>query len=115
MIWEPSREFIQNTNVWRFMTRLGFTSREDFLRFSREQPERFWDETLREMNVSWFAPYRQVLDFSRGPEWTTWFLGGRINIAHNCLDRWAGDPDRTACIWESEAGATIEITFSSLR
>jgi acetyl-CoA synthetase len=114
MIWEPSREFIERTNVWRFMQRLGFSDREAFLRFSREEPERFWDESMREMRVEWFEPYRQVLDASRGPEWAHWFVGGRLNIAHNCLDRWA-DSGRIACLWEAENGATREVTFREVR
>ena len=114
MIWEPSREFIKQTNVWRFLRRLGFSHREEFLSFSRENPERFWDETMREMGVEWFAPYHQVLDASRGPEWAQWFLGGRINIAHNCVDRWA-DSGRIACLWESENGATRTVSFEDLR
>jgi len=114
MIWEPSREFIERTNVWRFMRRLGFSDREAFLLFSREDPERFWDELMREMRVEWFEPYRQVLDLSRGPEWAQWFVGGRLNIAHNCLDRWA-DSGRIACLWEAENGATREVTFRDVR
>src|SRR5579871_3945761 len=115
MIWQPSREFIEQTNVWRFMQDLGFVDREDFLRFSREEPERFWPELLREMRVEWFEPFQQVVDLSRGPEWSRWFLEGRLNIAHNCLDRWAGDPTRIACIWESEGGESGTLTFSELR
>ena len=114
MIWEPSREFIERTNVWRFMQRLGFHDREAFLLFSRENPERFWDELMREMRVEWFEPYRQVLDTSRGVEWAQWFAGGRLNIAHNCLDRWA-DSGRIACLWEGENGSRREITFEELR
>ncbi len=114
MIWEPSREWIERTNVWRFMQRLGFEDREAFLRFSREQPDRFWDEMMREMRVEWFEPYQTVMDESRGPEWTRWFVEGRLNIAHNCLDRWAGS-DRVACLWEGEDGATRTVTFTELR
>ncbi len=115
MIWEPTREFIQQTNVWRFMERLGFGELQAFLRFSREDPERFWDELMREMRVEWFEPYRQVMDTSRGPEWARWFLEGRLNIAHNCLDRWAADSTRVACIWEAENGQTRSVTFAELR
>jgi acetyl-CoA synthetase len=115
VIWEPSREWIEQTNVWRFMRRLGLADREAFLRFSRENPERFWDETLREMRVEWAAPYRQVMDASRGPEWTRWFCGGRLNIAQNCLDRWADNPGRVACLWEAENGETGQFTFAQLR
>ncbi|HXA53005.1 MAG TPA: acetyl-coenzyme A synthetase N-terminal domain-containing protein, partial [Candidatus Acidoferrum sp.] len=113
MIWEPSREFVESTNVWRFMRRLGFQDREAFLRFSREEPERFWDEMMREMRVEWSRPHSQVLDLSRGPEWATWFTGGELNIAHNCVDRWA-ETDRVACIWETENGAAGSLTFREL-
>jgi len=113
-VWKPTPECIGRTNVWRFMHRLGFDDREAFLRFSRDQPERFWDEMMREMRVEWFEPYRQVMDASRGPEWTQWFVGGRLNIAHNCLDRWA-ESGRIACIWEGESGETRSVTFADLR
>jgi acetyl-CoA synthetase len=114
MIWEPSREFVRQTNVWRFMERLGFHELNAFLRFSRAEPERFWDEMMREMGVEWFVPYQQTLDSSRGPEWAQWFVGGKLNIAHNCLDRWA-DSGRIACLWEGESGETRTITFAELR
>ena len=114
MLWKPSPAFIDSTNVWRFMQRLGFEDREEFLRFSREKPEIFWDEMMREMGVEWFEPYRQVMDASRGPEWTEWFRGGRLNIARNCLDRWAAS-DRVACIWEGENGETRSINFAVLQ
>ena len=114
MIWNPTQAFIESTNVWRFMQRLGFEDREAFLRFTRENPERFWDEMMRELRVEWFEPYHQVLDASRGPEWTQWFTGGRLNIAHNCLDRWA-ESDRVACLWEAENGATGAVTFREVR
>jgi acetyl-CoA synthetase len=114
MIWEPSPEFIRQTNVWRFMERLGFCDLDAFLQFSRENPERFWDEMMREMGVEWFEPYQQTLDASRGPEWAQWFVGGKLNIAHNCLDRWA-DSGRIACIWEGESGETRAVSFAELR
>ena len=47
-------------------------------------------------------------------EWAQWFTGGRLNIAHNCLDRWA-DGDRVACLWEGENGATRTVTFREVR
>jgi acetyl-CoA synthetase len=105
---------VERTNVWRFMKRLGFADREEFLGFSVAEPERFWDEMMQEMRVEWFHPYHQVLDASRGPEWSQWFVGGRLNIAQNCLDRWANS-GRVACIWEDESGATRSIAFEALR
>ena len=66
MIWNPTQAWIESTNVWRFMERLGIRDREAFLRFSRKKPERFWDELMREMRVEWFVAYQQVMDASRG-------------------------------------------------
>jgi acetyl-CoA synthetase len=114
-MWQPTREQIERTNVWRFIQRLGLADREAFLRFSVNEPERFWDELMSEMRVEWFEPYRQVIDASRGPEWTQWFTGGRLNIAHNCLDRWAADSGRVACIFENENGESRSITYAQLR
>jgi acetyl-CoA synthetase len=113
MIWEPTQDFIESSNVWRFMRRLGFSDRESFLRFSRDDPERFWDETMRELGVEWFQPYERVVDLSHGPEWSRWFIGGKLNIAQNCLARWASTP-RVACLWEGENGAARAVTFAEL-
>jgi acetyl-CoA synthetase len=70
---------------------------------------------MREMRVDWAVPYGPVMDASRGPEWTRWFCGGRLNIAHNCLDRWALEPERVACLWEAESGDSGRVTFAELR
>ncbi|HUU13612.1 MAG TPA: AMP-binding protein [Terriglobia bacterium] len=115
-IWEPTRDFIERTNVYRFMKRLGFTDREEFLRFSRENPEKFWGELAKEIKVDWDAPYEKVLDTSQGPEWARWFVGGKLNIAWNCLDRHArgSAATRTAIVWEGEDGAQRILTFAEL-
>jgi len=112
-IWEPSREWIEQTNVWRFMQKLGFSDREEFLRYSRENLEAFWDHMVREAGIDWFQPYDRVVDLSRGPEWTEWFLGGKLNIAWNCLDRHVAS-GKLACIWEGEDGAIRTLTFAQL-
>jgi acetyl-CoA synthetase len=116
-IWEPSREFIESTNVYRFMQRLGIATYQDFIRYSQEYLEEFWDEMVRELAIEWFEPYTQVLDASRGVEWARWFTGGKLNIAWNCLDRHANGTarDRLAVIWEGEDGSIRTLTFGELR
>ncbi|MFN3321996.1 MAG: AMP-binding protein [Bryobacteraceae bacterium] len=113
-IWEPEREFIERTNVWRFMQRLGHTDREEFLRDSRENSERFWERMVRETGIEWFTEYERIVDLSRGPEWARWFIGGRLNLAHNCVDRHAAS-GRMAILWEGEDGRAREIGFAELR
>ena len=112
-IWEPTQEWIDQTNVWRFMRKLGFTDREAFLQYSRDNLEEFWDHMVREAGIDWFHAYDRVLDISRGVEWATWFPGGKLNIAANCLDRHV-QSGGIACIWEGEDGETRTITFAEL-
>jgi acetyl-CoA synthetase len=112
-IWEPTPEFIETTNVWRFMQSLGFGDREQFLAWSREYGVEFWDALVRAIGVEWFMPYSGVMDDSAGPEWAKWFTGGYLNIAHNCLDRHA-KTGRTAILWEAENGATRTVSFGEL-
>jgi len=112
-IWEPSREWIEQTNVWQFMRELGFTDREEFLRYSRENIEEFWARMVEQEGIEWFQAYDRVLDDSRGVEWSEWFLGGKLNIAWNCLDRHVMSGN-AACIWEGEDGALRTLTFAQL-
>jgi len=112
-IWEPSPAFIESTNVYRFMRWLGFTEREPFLEFSREQNEVFWAEWVREAGIEWFHPFEKTLDLSRGVEWARWFSGGKLNIAWNCLDRHA-KTGAIACVWESEDGSSRQLNLAEL-
>ena len=113
VIWSPSREWIERTNIYRFMRTLGFSRLDEFLRFSTANLETFWDAMVKEAGIEWFQPYTAVLDCSAGPEWARWFSGGKLNIAHNCLDR--HDGSRVACIQESEDGSARTVTFGQLR
>ena len=54
-------------------------------RRSVEDPEGFWAEAASELE--WFQPWSKVID-GEGPS-TKWFVGGRLNLSHNCLDRHA--------------------------
>jgi acetyl-CoA synthetase len=112
-IWTPDPDAIRRTNVWHFVQSMGFDNREEFLRDSRENPERFWDSLVHEVAIDWFKPYSTVLDLSRGPEWARWFLGGKLNIAWNCLDRHV-QTNTTAIVWEAENGSRGDVSFAEL-
>jgi acetyl-CoA synthetase len=112
IVWTPPDGWVERTNVWRFMQRLGFDRLDEFLRFSRDDNERFWDEIVRETGIEWFTPYTKVLDTSGGVEWSRWFTGGKLNIARNCLDWHVSNAP--AILWEGEDGATREVSFRQL-
>jgi acetyl-CoA synthetase len=112
-IWTPDQSWIESTNTYRFMQRLGISSREEFIAYSQEHLEEFWTQMIEETKIEWFAPYETVLDTSRGVEWAQWFTGGKINIAWNCLDRYAAS-DKPAILFEAEDQAARSVSFAQL-
>ncbi len=65
--------------------------------------------------ISWAEPYTDVLDWSN-PPFAKWFVGGKLNVAYNCLDRHveAGKGDKVAFYFEGEPGDTRTITYADL-
>ncbi|WP_030439114.1 acetate--CoA ligase [Actinoplanes subtropicus] len=74
----------------------------------------FWAAQAR--RLSWAAPWSEVLDWSGAPV-ARWFVGGRLNVAYNCVDRHveAGHGDQVAYHWEGEPGDTRAITYAELK
>ena len=67
--------------------------------------------------LSWETPFTEVLDWSEAP-FAKWFVGGRLNVAYNCVDRHveAGSGDRVAIHWEGEpVGDARSITYAELK
>ncbi|HEU5003707.1 MAG TPA: acetate--CoA ligase [Actinomycetota bacterium] len=74
-------------------------------------PEAFWAEEAG--RLTWSKPWDQVVDWN--PPWVKWFIGGKLNVAVNCLDRHVeATPDRVAYHWEGEPGDTRTITYRDL-
>ena len=82
---------------------------------SINQPERFWAEQATEF-LTWDTPWQTICnyDFARGE--ATWFGGGKLNVAVNCIDRHlANRADQTALIWEGdEPSDDKKITYAEL-
>ena len=80
---------------------------------AKANPEAFWAE-LAENELHWFKKWDQVLDWQ--PPFAKWFVGGKINISYNCLDRhlttWR--KNKAALIWEGEPGDSRTLTYSQL-
>jgi acetyl-CoA synthetase len=116
VIWRPSDEVRERSNAMRLARRLGFDDYWELVRFSAEEPERFWPEAIADMGLEFSRPWDLVCDLSRGPEWATWFVGGRLNLAWNCVHRWArgARADALAAVWQSEDGARSALTYREL-
>ncbi len=75
--------------------------------------EAFWAKQARDL-VSWDEDFHTTLEWEL--PFAKWFVGGRLNISYNCLDRHveAGYGDRIAYFWEGEPGDTRKITYQDL-
>ncbi len=72
----------------------------------------FWESWAEELD--WFEKWHTVLEWE--PPHAKWFLGGKLNVSQNCLDRHLAGPrrDKPALIWEGEPGDTRSYTYSEL-
>jgi acetyl-CoA synthetase len=115
-IWSPSEEVRERSNAMRVARRLGFEDYWELVRFSAEEPDRFWPEAIADMGLEFARPWDAVLDESRGPEWATWFVGGKLNLAWNCVHRWAegARADAEAAVWQGEDGERRALTYREL-
>ena len=116
VIWTPSDEVRERSNALRLARRLGFEDYASLVRFSAEEPERFWPAAIEDMGLEFSRPWDAVVDESRGREWATWFVGGRLNLAWNCVHRWAvGErADAAAAVWQSEEGERRSLSYREL-
>ncbi|MDY6966023.1 MAG: acetate--CoA ligase [Halobacteriota archaeon] len=116
IIWEPYGGYKDSSNIKRFMNNYNIKSYEELIKRSTDDIEWFWDAALKDLDVEWFRPYEKVLDLSSGLPWAKWFLKGKINIVHNCLDRHAKSQrkDDVACIWEGEGEEIKKLSYLEL-
>ncbi|MDG1197660.1 MAG: acetate--CoA ligase [Actinomycetota bacterium] len=73
----------------------------------------FWARQAREL-VTWFKDFDTILEWNL--PFAKWFVGGRLNVSYNCLDRHvhAGRGEKVAFHWEGEPGDTRTLTYSDL-
>ena len=74
----------------------------------------FWAEQAR--TLSWETDFTQVLDWSDAP-FARWFVGGKLNVAYNCVDRHVEDGygDQVAIRFEGEPGDRRDLTYRDLQ
>jgi acetyl-CoA synthetase len=103
---KPSKEFSKKARIG------SMAEYEKLYKHSIEKPEKFWASEAKEL--TWQKPFTKVLKW-KAPD-AQWFLGGKINVAENCVDRHAFGPraNKAAIIWEGEPGDTRTITYSQL-
>lgn len=119
-IWRPEdHPWTRDSHVARFMRTRGIATIGELRQASVHCHQWFWDEALRDIGLEWTRRYTQVRDMAAGFPWTRWFVGGEINVTHNCIDRHVRDGHgaETALFYETDSGRVEEarrVTFAEL-
>ena len=106
-VFSPPSEFANQAHI------KSFAEYEQIYNQAKADPEKFWAD-LAEQELHWFEKWDQILDWQ--PPFVKWFVGGKINISYNCLDRhlttWRRN--KAALIWEGEPGDSRTLTYAQL-
>lgn len=105
-LFQPPPEFAQKAFI------KSLSEYEQMYRRSVEQPEVFWADAAKELD--WFAPWTKVIEGEAAH--AKWFINGKLNLSHNCVDRHALSTrkDKVAIIWEGEPGEVRKLTYGEL-
>src|SRR2546428_160887 len=105
-VFKPPPDFAKKARI------KSFDQYRRMYRESIQQPEKFWAREASEL--TWRGRWKKVLE-SKAP-FAKWFVGGKLNISENCLDRHLSGPRRNkaAIIWEGEPGDKRTLTYQQL-
>jgi acetyl-CoA synthetase len=110
-VFKPNQEFSKEAHI------KSLAQYRKLYQESIQSPEKFWDEQAKK-ELEWFQPWTTVLQW-KAPN-AKWFVGGKLNVSFNCLDRFLDTPiaNKAAIIWEGEPeanGAPTEVRTYTYR
>ncbi len=113
-LYYPPKDLVENSNVMQWMNKKGMKSESEMRTWCSKNYVQFWDEMARTY-ADWFEPYQQTLQW-KAPN-ASWFLGGKINVAYNAVDRHASSwrRNKLAYVFVGEpVGDVRKITYFEL-
>ncbi|WP_287296434.1 AMP-binding protein, partial [Moorena sp. SIO2C4] len=106
-LFPPPTDFSENAQI------KSMAEYQQLYEQAKADPQGFWAQ-LADQELDWFQKWDTVLDWQ--PPFAKWFVGGKINISYNCLDRhlttWRRN--KAALIWEGEPGDSRTLTYAQL-
>jgi acetyl-CoA synthetase len=112
-VWNPTPAIVEAANLTRLYRLLGCSDYRELHRVSVEEPERFWPVLVDDLGLAFAERWSRVVDTSDGIEWARWFVGGRVNVATNCVHKWVELPGEAA-VFLGEDGSRSALTWPEL-
>ena len=106
-VFKPAKEFSSKARI------SSMAQYKKLWQESVDKPKKFWAREAKELE--WRKPWKKVLDW-KAPD-ARWFVGGKLNVAENCVDRHANGSRRNkaAIIFEGEPGDRQVLTYGQLQ
>src|SRR5215510_14495202 len=106
-IFRPSKTFSAQAYI------KSFAAYRALYRKAQKNPQGYWADRAKEL-LTWFAPWKKTLVWKL--PFAQWFVGGKMNVSYNCLDRhltsWR--KNKAAILWEGEPGDSRTLTYQEL-
>ena len=114
--WRPTSDYVERSRLVDFMRKHRLNTLDELMTRSTTDLEWFWRAVMDDLGIEFYEPYSRVVDLSSGVAMPKWCLDGRMNIVHNCLEKWRGTTTehRPALRWEGEEGTTRTLTYAEL-
>ncbi len=105
-VFKPSKDFSKKARVQ------SLSQYREMWEESIQKPDKFWAREASEL--VWREKWTKVLDWKE--PYAKWFVGGKLNVSENCLDRHLGTPrqNKAAILWEGEPGEKRVLTYQQL-
>src|SRR5688572_29809522 len=106
IVWKPTQAQIEHANLTKFMRLHNIKDFDELMQKSTSDVAWFTDSVLKFLDIQFYEPYSKVVDLSEGIQFPKWCVDGKMNIVHNCVDKWLNAESRklTAVSFEGEEG-----------
>jgi acetyl-CoA synthetase len=113
--WAPTPEQAEGSRLHGLLRSLGLPDLDALQGFARTHPGPFWEAAVDDAGIGWTRRFDQVLDETPGIEWARFWVGGRLNLSVNAVDRWAlSMPGQEAVVWEGDDAAVRSLSWGEL-
>lgn len=116
VVWRPDQQIVEHSHLMAFMRQNAIADFNELMRRSTEDVAWFTEAVLKYLDIQFYRPYRQVVDLSGGIQLPRWCVDGKMNIVHNCVEKYQNSAlkEQNALIWEGEEGAAKSLTYREL-
>lgn len=116
IVWKPTPAHVEGANLTKFMRRHNIPNYDELMQRSTSDIAWFTDAVLKFLDVQFHEPYSKVVDLSNGIQFPKWCVNAKMNIVHNCVDKYqtSGVRNQVAVRWEGEEGSEKTLTYEEL-